>query len=302
MVIGIIALLISILLPALAKARAAAVNVKCLSNMRQLYMGCSIYAQDYKEYPTNYKYSDAPSWNWGDECQGLITGDPPASTPYDAPNSTYWPGTFYPNQTIETINMPDWVGKKSAFARLLAAKGCVPEAAHCPALNPGDPGVCNQGVYVWNGPHTTTVALDNNSNYSGITVLSMRHCVYFPNATRGMENWGVCYGKPVRVLRYVNGGPRQEIRSYPTADVGFFVCPSTVLSNGTNASVIEPHNTKMMTALPGNGVQFDWNPGGYNDSNYPKDMPYGRNVMYADGHAVSFQIKSRRALAQRIGY
>ena len=42
-VIGIIALLISILLPALSKARKAAVNVKCLANLHQLALAYSQY-------------------------------------------------------------------------------------------------------------------------------------------------------------------------------------------------------------------------------------------------------------------
>src|SRR3954466_2897461 len=43
-VIGIIALLISILLPSLAKARKAANTVKCAANLRSIIQGMQIYA------------------------------------------------------------------------------------------------------------------------------------------------------------------------------------------------------------------------------------------------------------------
>gem|GEM_PF-4738146 len=46
MVIGIIAVLIAILLPVLARARAAANRVVCLSNIRQLGMGILLYCND----------------------------------------------------------------------------------------------------------------------------------------------------------------------------------------------------------------------------------------------------------------
>lgn len=47
-VIGIIALLISILLPSLAKARSAALRVQCLSNIRQMGLAMQLYANDNK--------------------------------------------------------------------------------------------------------------------------------------------------------------------------------------------------------------------------------------------------------------
>jgi prepilin-type N-terminal cleavage/methylation domain-containing protein len=45
-VIGIIALLVSILLPALAQARMSAVNVNCMSNMHQVYIAYTSYTID----------------------------------------------------------------------------------------------------------------------------------------------------------------------------------------------------------------------------------------------------------------
>jgi len=47
-VIGIIALLISILLPALSRARGQALNIKCKSNMRQIYQACIFFTNENK--------------------------------------------------------------------------------------------------------------------------------------------------------------------------------------------------------------------------------------------------------------
>jgi prepilin-type N-terminal cleavage/methylation domain-containing protein len=58
-VIGIIALLIAILLPALNKAREAAKRIACLSNMRQVVMEMQMYAQEYNDFaPLSYQWTD----------------------------------------------------------------------------------------------------------------------------------------------------------------------------------------------------------------------------------------------------
>ena len=49
-VIGIIALLISILLPSLNRARESASRVKCMSNLRQLGLAASMHVTDTKGY------------------------------------------------------------------------------------------------------------------------------------------------------------------------------------------------------------------------------------------------------------
>jgi prepilin-type N-terminal cleavage/methylation domain-containing protein len=45
-VIAIIAILASILFPVFARAREKARQTSCLSNMKQLGLGCNMYAQD----------------------------------------------------------------------------------------------------------------------------------------------------------------------------------------------------------------------------------------------------------------
>src|SRR5436190_12588256 len=56
-VVGIIALLVAMLLPAVQRARAQANAVACMSNLRQIHMGFAFYAHEYKErfpWPMNW--------------------------------------------------------------------------------------------------------------------------------------------------------------------------------------------------------------------------------------------------------
>ena len=64
-VIGIIALLISILLPSLNRARALAQATVCQSNLRQLFLATTFYQNDYKQYVPRPNWAD-PLTGWDD--------------------------------------------------------------------------------------------------------------------------------------------------------------------------------------------------------------------------------------------
>lgn len=63
-VIGIIAVLISVLLPSVAKARQAAQRVECLSNLRQVYLSFRMYAMANKDHvPLGYRAGQAKQFD-----------------------------------------------------------------------------------------------------------------------------------------------------------------------------------------------------------------------------------------------
>ncbi len=89
-VIAIIAILASLLLPALAKAKEKAKAIRCLSNEKQIALGYLLYASDKSDYlPLAAHDGDAAPCQWFFEISPYIAKESGA-TPGWWPKPTWW--------------------------------------------------------------------------------------------------------------------------------------------------------------------------------------------------------------------
>ncbi len=103
-VISIIALLISILLPALSNARTAAKNTQCLSNVRQVAMAMTLYEGDNQRYPTHYHELNPSNFWWNDQVADTNDHDVrPLYVPYMNLDYYWCPFLTFWDRSIERI-------------------------------------------------------------------------------------------------------------------------------------------------------------------------------------------------------
>jgi prepilin-type N-terminal cleavage/methylation domain-containing protein/prepilin-type processing-associated H-X9-DG protein len=161
-VIGIIAILISLLLPALAGARNAARTTQCLSNLRQLGQISQMYVMDYHGYVLPCRFSSGQATGAG---QGLLAG-----SPQDQWFTTLVDLAYAPAQGVVSTSgapygsilicpsMPDEAGNSSTVDGYLEQSGggfAVPNAVV----------FCGYGI---NGQSQNTIALGTfKSPYAG---------------------------------------------------------------------------------------------------------------------------------------
>jgi prepilin-type N-terminal cleavage/methylation domain-containing protein/prepilin-type processing-associated H-X9-DG protein len=128
-VIGIIAVLISILLPVVSKARRQASDLQCASQLHQIYNGFLVYLGDYKQMVFWQGNANTPAMDWytwgGQNSGNLDTGQgglfnlwqPRPLDPYVGNNVTVFRCPLDPDFSPWALNNChyDWVGNSYNF-------------------------------------------------------------------------------------------------------------------------------------------------------------------------------------------
>ncbi len=136
-VIGIIALLLAVLMPALSKANDAAKRAACLSNLRQVDQILMFYAGDnHDQVPLGYRAEPIPSMQFNSMVYSATTNTFPIfgwvfhAGLMTQPQVFYCPAENDPKEQFNSIQNP-WPSSPTATpaANVYSGYGCRPEAA-----------------------------------------------------------------------------------------------------------------------------------------------------------------------------
>lgn len=147
-VIGIIALLISILLPSLARAREAANSVACQSNLRQIGQALFMYDAENKKMP--YGINEDAEWNWA-ETLSVYLGIPVEQVAPNAPGGRRISKVFRCNTALYNPDWGEYIQHYSANPRAMPPWGTVNKDGVTPKSDRWDNAPAHfAGDPVWN--------------------------------------------------------------------------------------------------------------------------------------------------------
>ncbi len=160
-VIAIIAILASMLLPALSKAKLKATGIKCLNNLKQMQLAWHMYPDDYNDKLVRNLLGDTNAWIGGN-----VSSAPGWTNVNDIKN-----GRLYPyNSSTEIYKCPTDIAFKSGGrsiprVRSLSMSGRMGgDAACCDFVNPGIPFFLKYGDIVSPGPSQAFVFVDEDKD------------------------------------------------------------------------------------------------------------------------------------------
>lgn len=254
-VVAIIALLISILLPSLSRARELAKRAVCASNLRGIGQGMHIYANDNKEWFPNHFF------------KSNVNMAAPTTTDVNYVGNL---GLEYHKPTSGTTNSKANHPSRSLFLLIIGGQQTAGQYV-CPSSSDEEDDMRNRGAYSEGGSGDESAARAGKTRFD------------FPGYTKLSYAYQVPFGR--------RGRPRETLdsRMPVSADKGpYYMAAGAETPTGTGR-IPDERNTAVdppegwLDELTPKIIKFsneEWRP--YNSGNHNQE---GQNILYVDGHA-----------------
>jgi prepilin-type N-terminal cleavage/methylation domain-containing protein len=262
-VVAIIALLISILLPSLSRARELAKRAVCASNLRGIGQGMHIYANDNQEwFPIHFHQAVA-------------------AAPGSGANTTdlQYVGTLgqeYHKATSTTTHSKDSHPSRSLFLLIIGGQQTAGQFI-CPSSADEEDDMRNRGSYQEQSGQESTAARPGKTRFDFAGYLKLSYAYQVPFGRRGRPHETLDSRMPIAADKGPYFGA--STASQPEWVTGCIKDERMVGLDPPNDWIGEPANDVIKYS------NEEWRP--YNSVNHNQE---GQNILYIDGH-VDFQRK-----------